>query len=138
MNDNLIFIKKNAPRLHQAIITKLIYGLTDLYKNRKTKFFAYPETMIDESETSPVPDVMLIDPDTGLSHVIIEITHTQGVKKDIKKLQELMQNYGVGEGFVYNYKQKQWYKCRLDLEGVAENISFCDTINYDLDELLFD
>lgn len=89
MNENLIIMGSVASRRHQAIITQLIYGLTGLYKNGHTGLFPYPETMIDEGQTSPVPDVMLVDLASDLTKVIIEITHTQGVKKDAQKLREL-------------------------------------------------
>ena len=136
MNDNIILMGINAPRLHQAIIAKLVYGLVGLYTRRENRFFAYPETMIDESETSPVPDVMLVDTETDLTHVIIEITHTQGVKKDIRKLNELMKDYDVKEGFVYDYKLQTWYKYQLGKGEITENPSFCDTIGHDLDQFL--
>lgn len=136
MNNNIFLIGNNSPRLHQAIITKLIYGLTDLYMHGKIDYFAYPETMIDESQTSPVPDVMLIDPKTDLTHVIIEITHTQGVKKDLHKLQTLMSDYEVQEGFVYDYKMKKWYKATIDCTEIKEDVSFCDAIGYDLQKMV--
>jgi len=41
MNDNLIIMGVNAPRIHQAIIAKLIYGLTDLYVKTHTQLFPY-------------------------------------------------------------------------------------------------
>ncbi len=61
MNDNLVITGVNAPRVHQAIITKLIYGITKLYLHGQTRLFPYPKTMIDEGQTSPAPDVMLVD-----------------------------------------------------------------------------
>lgn len=66
--------------------------------------------MIDESQTSPVPDVMLVDTQTDLTMAIVEITHTQGVKKDMQKLKELMAIYDVPEGFVYDYRQNLWHR----------------------------
>jgi Uma2 family endonuclease len=137
MNDNLIIIGINAPRKHQAIIAQLIYGLTDLYRQSKTRLFAYPETMIDEGQTSPVPDVMLVDVDTDLTKAIIEITHTQGVKKDAEKLQTLMSDYDVQEGFVYDYKKGTWRKFDLDKGEIKENPSFCAAIGHDLSTYLF-
>lgn len=129
MNDNqIIYMGVNGPgiamsRIHQAIIGRLIYWLTDLYLKNRTELIAYPEAMIDESETSrndryagaglPVPDVMLVNHDTDLTEVIIEVTHTQGVPRDIDKIKNLMQVYQVNEGFVYDYKQKCWHKLRL-------------------------
>ncbi|MBC7571729.1 MAG: hypothetical protein H7319_18665 [Spirosoma sp.] len=100
MQDNVIFVNVNAPRIHQAIIAQLVTGLTNLYRNGKTRLMAYPEAMIDQSRTSPVPDVLLADPDTELTEVLIEITHTQGVKQDTRKLKELMTAYDVSEGFM--------------------------------------
>lgn len=133
MNDNqIIFMGVNAPRIHQAIIGRLIYWLTDLYIKNQTELIAYPEAMIDESMTSPVPDVMLVNHDTDLTEVIIEIAHTQGVPKEIEKVRNLMQVYRVAEGFVYDYKQKRWHKLRLDNPEALEASSFCDAIGRDL------
>jgi hypothetical protein len=137
MNHNTILMGINAPRKHQAIIAQLVYGLTNLYVTGKTRLFAYPKTMIDESQTSPVLDVMLVDMDTDLTKAIIEITHTQGVKKDAQKLQELMADYDVDEGFVYDYKKEVWRKFKL-LEGeVKEDPAFCDSASINLDKMLF-
>ncbi|MGA0556066.1 hypothetical protein ACO2Q8_05405 [Larkinella sp. VNQ87] len=133
MNSNqIIYMGVNAPRIHQAIIGRLIYWLTDLYIKNQTELMPYPETMIDESETSPVPDVMLVNHDTDLTEVIIEVTHTQGVPKDMEKLKNLMQVYRVNEGFVYDYKQKRWYKFRLGGPESGELSSFCDANGQDL------
>lgn len=126
----------NAPRQHQAVITRLIYGLTGLYKNGRTRLFPYPETMIDESQTSPVPDVMLVDTNTDLTMVIIEITHTQGVKKDLKKLKELMAIYDVPEGFVYDYRQNLWYRYDLASGQTETENSFCSAAGIDLSDFL--
>ena len=133
MNDNqIIYMGVNAPRIHQAIIGRLIYWLTDLYLKNRTELIAYPEAMIDESETSPVPDVMLVNHDTDLTEVIIEVTHTQGVPRDIEKIKNLMNVYRVGEGFVYDYKQKRWHKLRLSEPDRVEASAFCDAVGQDL------
>lgn len=133
MNDNqIIYMGVNAPRIHQAIIGRLIYWLTDLYMKNETELIPYPEAMIDESTTSPVPDIMLINHDTDLTEVIIEITHTQGVPKDSEKLKKLMQVYRVNEGFVYDYKRKQWHKFKLANLEEEELSSFCDAVGQEL------
>ena len=137
MNNNIILMRINAPRKHQAIIAQLVYGFTSLYLSGKTRLFAYPETMIDESQTSPVPDVMLVDMDTDLTKAIIEITHTQGVKKDARKLQELMADYDVEEGFVYDYKKEVWRKFNLTRGEVTEDPSFSEIASAHLDKMLF-
>lgn len=131
MKDNLIILSANAPRIHQAIIAKLIYGLTDLYLKSHSQLFPYPKTMIDESQTSPAPDVMLVHSETDLTKAIIEITHTQGVKKDAQKLQELMKVYDISEGFIYDYKYD------LQKGQQKENTSWCDAVGVDLAKLLF-
>lgn len=137
MNDNLVIRRTNGSRIHQAIITKLIYGLTNLYRNGQAQLFPYPETMIDESQTSPAPDVMLVDAKTDLTKTIIEITHTQGVKKDIQKMLGLMRDYEVAEGFVYDYKLGIWHKFTLAQGAVTENPSYCQSAGVDLKDLLF-
>ena len=133
MNENqIIYTNVNAPCIHQAIIGRLIYWLTDLYIKNETELIPYPEAMIDESTTSPVPNIMLVNHDSDLTEVIIEVAHTQGVPKDSEKLRKLMQVYRVGEGFVYNYKRKRWHKFQLGGPDVSEPSSFCDAIGHDL------
>ena len=62
---------------------------------------------------------------------IIEITHTQGVKKDSRKLVELMREYDVAEGFVYDYKQQLWYRF-TQAQPEAVNGSHCEALGQDL------
>ncbi|MFN8348481.1 MAG: hypothetical protein U0X91_25990 [Spirosomataceae bacterium] len=137
MNETIVYVKVNAPRIHQAIIAKLITGLTNLYLQDKTSLFAYPETMIDEGQTGPTPDIMLVNSETELTETIIEITHTQGVKKDTQKLKELMQTYDVKEGFVYDYKFNLWHRYLLENLDYAENSSYCQAVDCELSKFLF-
>ena len=137
MQDNVIYMGVNAPRIHQAIIAQLVTGLTNLYRNGKTKLIAYPEAMIDQIRTSPVPDVLLANPDTELTEVLIEVTHTQGVKQDTKKLRELMTAYDIPEGFVYAYKLNLWHRYELHNLDEEQSSSFCRTINESLGNFLF-
>ena len=95
--------------------------------------FPYPETMIDESETSSVSDVMLVNRENDLAEVIIEITHTQGFKKDVQKVRELMEEYSVPEGFVYDYKLKIWQS--VSSKNNASQ-SYCEALCNDLDNFL--
>ncbi len=104
--NDISIIEIIGSKQHQYIIMQLITGLSNLRTDGKTNLVAYPETMIDESQTSPVPDVLLYDHENEKTKVIIEITHTYGVKKDVRKVVSLMNDYDVNEGFVYNYKQK--------------------------------
>jgi hypothetical protein len=136
MNDNMVIMVVNAPRVHQAIITKLIYGLTNLYLNARSSLFPYPETMIDESQTSPAPDLMLVDVQTDLTKAIIEITHTQGVKKDTQKVLNLMRDYDVPEGFIYDYKLGIWYKLDLKTGETTKNSAFCEAVHANLNDFL--
>ena len=135
MQDNLIIIGINAPKEHQAVITRLIHGLADLYLKDVTPLFPYPETMIDEGQTSPAPDILLYDHSTERTMVIIEVTHTAGSKKDCIKVQNLMNDYDVPEGFVYDYKKSVWYKISAkSQEPICE--SFSTILNADLSKFL--
>jgi hypothetical protein len=137
MQDNIVYMGVNAPRIHQAIIAQLVTGLTNLYLAGKSRLMAYPEAMIDQSQTSPVPDVLLANPDVELTEVLIEITHTQGVKKDTRKLKELMTNYDVPEGFVYDYKLHLWHRYELHNLDEDQSSAYCKTIGCSLDDFLF-
>lgn len=137
MRDNLIIVGTNSPKEHQAVITRLIHGLAELYLKDKTHLFPYPETMIDESQTSPAPDIILYDHRQEKTIVIIEITHSVGVKKDSVKVQALMSDYDVQEGFVYDYKKDHWFKFERNDQGFdTKESSLCNSLNLELASFL--
>ena len=134
MLDSTIIMVVNAPKAHQRVIGKLMTALGNLYyREGKIPYEPFTETMIDEGKTSPTPDVLLFDNRSGQNMVIIEVSTSAGERKDFEKLVEIMKDYQVPEGFVYNYNTKTWRKYRLDAGETAENPSFCDTIGYDFD-----
>jgi Uma2 family endonuclease len=129
----------NAPRTHQRVIMRLAAELFYLYDKQKvTHLEPLPEAMIDEDASSPVPDIMLVDNERAETPVIIEITRTGSVKNDIKKVRHLIEesDYGIIEGFVYDYKRNEWHKYKRGEGILPENPSFCEAINLDLATLL--
>jgi hypothetical protein len=127
----------NAPKPHQRIIGKLMMQLGILFYNqKKIPYEPFPETMIDENKTSPTPDILLFDNQLKQNKVIIEVSGNTGAKRDFEKVKELVEEYEVLEGFVYNYDLKIWRKYRLGRGEDFENPSYSDVIDYDLDRLL--
>jgi hypothetical protein len=129
----------DAPVEHQRVIAKLMTRLGTLYYDLKTiSLEPLPETMLDETKNSPVPDLMLCDHTNDTVPVIIEITRTRTVNADMKKLRDLITegDYGIVEGFVYDYKKNEWHKYKKGIGAVSERPSFCDTLNLDLATLL--
>jgi hypothetical protein len=68
----------NFPRPHQAVITRLITRLYLLFEEGKIHLQPYPETMLDSGGSSPVPDVILVNPESEQTEVIIEIANKTG------------------------------------------------------------
>lgn len=129
----------NAPMEHQRVIAKLLTRLGRMYYDLKTiSLEPLPETMLDETKTSPVPDVMLCDHVHDTVPVIIEVTRTRTVQADMKKIISLItaEEYGIVEGFVYDYKKNEWHKYKKDTGEVTTHPSFCDTLNLDLATLV--
>lgn len=92
--------------------------------------------MIDEGKTSPTPDILLFDNESEQNMALIEVSTTAGAKKDFAKVIELMHDYEVPEGFVYDYVKKRWLKYENGKGQINENPSFCLAIGYDLNEFL--
>ena len=92
--------------------------------------------MINEGESSPTRDVILLDNVLDEIKVIIEISSTTGFKKDFNKIIELIDEYEVEEGFVYDYKKEKWRKYKLGVGEIVDNSSFCDAIGYDLNDFV--
>ncbi|MEY4538574.1 MAG: hypothetical protein RLZZ306_331 [Bacteroidota bacterium] len=136
MLDIPVYMGVNAPREHQRVITKLSAQLYWLFTKDDIAFEPLVEAMINESESSPTPDVMLLDNVLDQIKVIIEVTSTGGVKKDFNKIAELMLDYEIEEGFTYDYKKFLWRKYKNGVGEILDNPSFCDTIGYDLNDFV--
>ncbi len=137
MFDNTIYMGVNAPKAHQRVIGRLMMRLGNLFYDEKLiPFEPFPETMIDEDQTSPTPDVLLFDNQTQQNKVIIEVSGNTGFKRDFEKVKGLVEEYGVPEGFVYNYQAKTWHKYVLGKGEDTISPSFSDLLGYDLRKLL--
>jgi len=137
MLDHPVIVVVNAPKEHQRVIGKLMTALGQLFYNEQAiPFEPFSETMIDEGKTSPIPDILLFDNHTGSNKVIIEVATNTGARRDFDKLIELIREYRIPEGFVYNYHDKSWRKYTLSNGEVTTNPSFCDAIGYDMNLFL--
>ena len=99
--EQLIEMGINAPKEHQRVIRKLTTGLGNLdYYQQQIPLEPLPETMLDEGQTSPVPDVLLYDNKQRTTPIIIEVCHTTGARNDAKKIIRLIDeyDYGIEEG----------------------------------------
>ncbi|AQG80325.1 hypothetical protein [Spirosoma montaniterrae] len=140
--DDLIFHEDMAvygPKDHQRIISKLNARLGPKYYDEKSiSLEPLPETMLDEGQASPTPDVILFDNTTKTTPIIIEICHTEGLKKDIRKVIRLVDEdeYGIEEAFVYDYKTEKWLRYRKGDGGLMTESSFSDILNLDLNPLI--
>ncbi len=137
MSDNTIYVAVNAPKAHQRIIGKLMMRLGNLfYDEKRIPYEPFPETMIDEDQTSPTPDVLLFDNENNQNKIIIEVCGNTGFKRDFEKVKELVKIYGVPEGFVYNYQAKTWHKYVLGKGEDSKIPSYSHLLKFDLKELL--
>jgi Uma2 family endonuclease len=137
--EEALIMGTNAPKSHQRIIARLTAELHYLYDKQKTIFLEpLPETMLNEGQTSPTPDIILYDNTLDETPVIIEINHSAGIKSDLIKVRKLIDEgyYGIQEGFVYDYKRQQWHKYKLGVGEVLDKPSFCEAIHLDLATLL--
>ena len=93
-----------------------------------------PETPLDEGPGHAVPDLILYDQTAEQTRVIIEICQNTGQRNDLKKVIRLMEedDYGILEGFVYNYRTHEWLRYRKGEGGMATNSSFSEVLGVDL------
>ncbi len=128
-----------APVDHQRVIAKLTTGLGVLfYHEKRIRLEPLPETMLDEAKVSQVPDVLLRDPETDQTPIIIEICKTTGQTGDLQKVIRLIDEniYGIREGFVYNYKTEKWLRYRFGDGGLTTETSFSEVLNLDLGQFI--
>jgi hypothetical protein len=136
MLDIPVYMGVNAPKEHQRVIAKLTARLYWLYQEKMIEVEPLPEVMINESQTSPTPDIILFSEEEYMNKVIIEITIPTTFKKDFAKVETLVEEYEVEEGFVYDYIKFRWRKYKNGVGEIFDNPSFCDTIGYDLNDFV--
>ncbi len=137
--EQLVDMGINAPKEHQRVISKLTTGLGALYyQQQKISLEPLPETMLDEGQTSPVPDVLLYDNQRHTTPIIIEVCHTSGVRNDIKKITRLINefDYGIEEGFLYDYVARHWFRYRKGEADPEPDQSFSQILQLDLNHFL--
>lgn len=129
----------NSPMDHQLVISKLTTELGILHYHRRTlPLVPLPETPLAEGPGQAVPDLILYDPVAEETRVIIEICQNNGQRNDIRKIIHLIEDndYGILEGFVYNYRTHQWHRYRKGDGGMATESSQSAVLNLDLNALL--
>lgn len=125
----------NSPFDHQRVISKLTMELGVLYyREKRIALEPLPETPLDEGPGHAVPDLILYDRTAEETKVIIEICQNTGQRNDLRKVIYLIEDndYGILEGFVYNYKTHQWLRYRKGDGGAATNSSVSEVLQVDL------
>lgn len=125
----------NAPLDHQRVISRLTFGLGFLYyKEGRIKLEPLPETPINEGPGHAVPDILLYDPEAEETRVVIEVCQTNGQRNDLRKVIRLIEedDYGILEGFVYNYRTRLWLRYRKGDGGAATESSYSELMGVDM------
>ena len=125
----------NSPLEHQRTISKLTVELGILYYHKRSiRLEPLPETPLGEGPGHQVPDVLLFDNEVELTRIIIEVSQPRTANRDLQKIIHLIEDddYGILEGFVYNYKTREWFRYRKGDGGAATNSSFSDVLGIDL------
>lgn len=133
-----------GPKAHQRIISKLNSGLGPLfYREHSIQLEPLPETMLNDGEASrndgpPVPDLILYNNETRTTPIIVEVCHSDGLRKDIKRVISLIDadDYGIQEGFIYDYIAGQWFRYRKSDGGLTTESSFSEILQVDLNTFL--
>jgi hypothetical protein len=124
---------------HQRAIKNLVFGLERLYQNKQIALEPLPETDIDPGNPeSKCPDLILQDGEKSTVPVIIEIATNRGWKTDFTKMRRLIEEteYGIEEGFVYNFERGEWHKFSKNT-GLAEHFnSLSEVLNVDLGKIV--
>lgn len=68
----------------------------------------------------------------------MEVCQTNGLKHDTGKIIRLIdeEEYGILEGFVFNYKTQQWLRYRSGDGALLTESSFSDIVQLDLNEFI--
>ncbi|GAB3500627.1 hypothetical protein GCM10027341_26230 [Spirosoma knui] len=129
----------NSPFEHQLVISKLTVELGVLYYHKGLiPLIPLPETPLGDGPGYPVPDVLLFDKGAEQTRVIIEVSGNRSFNSDVRKVIRLIEDddYGILEGFIYNYKTREWLRYRKGDGGVATTSSFSEVMGVELGAFL--
>ena len=81
---------------------------------------------------------MLYDNETFCTPIIIEVCHPNGLNNDLKKVIRLIEDndYGIEEGFIYDYVRGIWSKYQKGVGQVYSDVSYSNILDIDLATLL--
>lgn len=104
------------------------------YHKQAISFIPLPETPLAEGPGYPVPDVILYEEKAKQTRVIIEVCNNRSINSDLRKVIRLIEedDFGIQEGFVFNYKTSEWLRYRKGDGGVATAASFSELMGVDL------
>lgn len=128
-----------SPMRHQLVISKLTTELGLLFYHQKAiSLVPLPETPLNEGPGHAVPDLSLYDQVAEDTKVIVEVCQTNGQRNDLRKIIYLIEDndYGILEGFVYNYRTNQWLRYRKGEGGVATESSVSVVLGVDLGRMV--
>jgi Uma2 family endonuclease len=124
---------------HQRAIKQLVFGLEKFYQSGQIRLEPLPETDIDPGNPeSKCPDLILQDNTNSTVPIVIEIATRRGWRTDFAKMRRLIDEteYGIQEGFVYDFQQNEWHKYAKG-KGIVENApSWSEVLRLDLKTLL--
>ena len=124
---------------HQRAIKQLIYGLERLFQNGQIRLEPLPETDIDPGNPdSKCPDVIFQDNENSTVPIIVEIATSRGWKTDFNKMRRLIEetDFGIEEGFVYNFQLGTWHKFSKMNGASAMPDSWSDILGLDLSKFV--
>lgn len=77
---------------------------------------------------------MLFDEEAEQTRIIIEVCNNRSVNSDLRKVIRLIEedDYGILEGFVYNYKTREWLRYRKGDGGAATASSFSEVMGVEM------
>ncbi|MFZ4633129.1 MAG: hypothetical protein ACOYNO_02870 [Saprospiraceae bacterium] len=126
---------------HQRAIKQLIFELEKLFRAGQIELEPLPETDIDPGNPeSKCPDLILQNNVLSTVPVIIEIATHRGWRTDYNKMRRLIEEteYGILEGFVYDFEKQEWHKYSKGKDVQDEISSWSDVLRLDLKMLLPD
>jgi hypothetical protein len=121
----------NSPMNHHRTISRLHVELGVLYYHQQAiRLEPLTETPLGDGPNYPVPDLILFDQEAQETRLIIEVCNIRSAKADVRKVIRLIEDedYGILEGFVYNYWTHEWFRYRKGDGGLATNSAVSEVL----------
>ena len=111
-NNSAIGMSPRPYRLHQRLIARMLCNIRAELISKE--YDVLPESTVTADCNDLAPDIVILNEQDGYPIFIAELANHKGLRKDIRKCEQLMARFPDAEYFVYDYEKEVLYSADVE------------------------